>query len=125
VTGLGDQARAVFVADRPDPAVVTASDDPFPAAFLIVRSGNAGIRVIYGITAAGAASGRPAGIAQLTGMISVARDILAALVRHAGVSSYPPISLEPHYTGRPDPCRVITAATQARYAPGTVVIPLP
>jgi hypothetical protein len=124
VTDLGDQAAALFLAGRPDPDVVTSPQASFPGAYLIVRSGNAEIRLIGSVTATGPASVTPPGPAQLTGMISVARGILAALARHAVVSSHPPTSREPHYAGQPDPCLLITMASLARYAPGTVVDPM-
>lgn len=123
VAGLGDQAATVVVAGKSDADVVTRPEDPFPGAYLIVQSSNAEIHLVYGTTPTGMARVPPAGAAQLTGMIAVARGILAALARHAVVSSRPPVAPEPHYTRQPDPCRMITMATLARYAPGTAITP--
>jgi hypothetical protein len=123
VAGLGDQATTVVVTGNPDADVATVPEDPFPGAYLIVRSSNAEIHLVYGTTSTGTATVRPAGAAQLAGMIAVARGILAGLARHAAVSSHPRVSPEPHYTRQPDPCRMITMATLATYAPGTAVTP--
>ena len=123
VTSLGDQATALSIAGRPDPDVVASPDASSPGAYLVVRSSNAEIRLIGSITATGPAPMAAPGLAQLDGMISVARGILAALARHAAVSSHPPVSPEPHYTRQPDPCRMITMATLATYVPGSAVTP--
>jgi len=77
-------------------------------------------RLAAAVTATGAAL--PAEATQLTGIIAMARGVLAELARPAAVAAAP-VSAEPHYAGSRDPCRLITPATLARYAPGATVIP--
>ncbi len=126
VAGLGDQAAAFFIADGPAAAVATAPNAAFPGTSLLVRSSNAEIALNYDVTdpASGTSLASAAGPAQLTGMIAVARDILATLAAPAAAASVP-VSAEPHYAGLPDPCLMITAATLATYAPGARVGPQP
>jgi hypothetical protein len=56
-------------------------------------------------------------------MISMARGVLADLARpgSAPATASAPTSPEPYYAGRRDPCRLITATTLARYAPGATL----
>jgi hypothetical protein len=126
VAGLGDQAAAFFIADGPAAAVATAPNAAFPGASLLVRSSNAEIALNYDVTdpATGTPVASAAGPGQLTGMIAVARGILATLAAPADAASVP-VSAEPHYAGLPDPCLLITAATLAAYAPGARVSPQP
>lgn len=129
VTGVGDQATALFIADAPDVNFSTAPNAMTPGASLVIRSSNALIALNYTVTASGTGTvlAPRTDAAQLTGLISMARGILAALARPAGASPPPgsiaPVSPEPHYAGRRDSCRLITAATLATYAPGAVVAP--
>jgi hypothetical protein len=126
VAGLGDQAAAFFIADGPAATVVTAPNAAFPGTSLLVRASNAEIALNYDATdaATGTSLAPAAGSAPLTGMISVARGILAALAEPAAVASVP-VSAEPHYTGSPDPCLLISAATLATYAPHATAKPQP
>lgn len=122
VTGLGDVATALFITPGPNARDISDSADPFPGITLIVRSRNAGIVLNYNITA-GSSQPVSADAAQLTGIIAMARGVLAALARPAAVppGSLAPVSAEPHYAGSRDPCRLIAPATLARYAPGATV----
>jgi hypothetical protein len=126
VAGLGDQAAAFFIADSPAAAVATAPNAAFPGTSLLVRSSNAEIALNYAVTvpATGTAVMLGADSGQLTGMVSMARGILAALAQPAAVASVP-VSPEPHYVGSHDPCSLITTATVATYAPGATVKPQP
>lgn len=126
VNGLGDQAAAFYITDGPAATVATATNAGWPGANLLVRSSNAEIALNYDITspATGTALAPATGTAQLTGMISMAQDIMDALAQPSAVASVP-VSPEPHYTGSPDPCLLITAATLATYAPGAKVKPQP
>jgi hypothetical protein len=128
VTGLGDQARVWYITDGPDADFVTAPNAQDPGASLVVRSSNALIVLNYNVIVTATETYLPprADAAQLTALTSMARDILAALAR-PGASSGPsaPVAPEPHYAGRRDPCRLITAATLATYAPGATLSPVP
>ncbi len=101
VTGLGDQATGLLIAAGPDADFATAPNASDPGADLIVRSSNALIFLNFDVTAtATGVSLAAVGASQLTGMISVARGILAALARPAGVSAQiAPVTPEPHYAG--------------------------
>lgn len=129
VTGLGDQAEELFVAPRPDANFVDAPNAAEPGAILFVQSSNAIINVTLNTTdaATGAFLTSPPDAAQLTALRSMAADILDALARP---SSAPPpaagrISRENHYAGRRDACKLVSAATAAKYAPGAFLAPLP
>ncbi len=130
VAGLGDRATALLLTARSAAdfaAVVNANADP--GAYLVVWSSNAVLVLNYGIVAvAGGATQVPTpGGAQLPDLISMARAILSSLAQPATVSSAPgaPSSPRvPHYAGRRDPCRLITAATLATYAAGATVSPV-
>ena len=125
IAGLGDQAVEVFVAVAPDASPASAPNVTYPGNTLLVRSGNA--LVLIGQSTTGTASGAPLSsppsAAQLDGMISMARSALAVLARPASVppAASGPVSPEPRYPGRPDPCRLVSPATLARYAPGATV----
>lgn len=124
VTGLGDQAAAFIIAVGPAATIATAPNAGSPGLNLLVRSSNALIALDYDVTApaTGTSLASAAGTAQLTGMISMARDILTALAPPTAVASVP-VSPEPRYTGSRDPCPLITTATLATYAPGATVTP--
>ena len=132
VTGLGDQAEGFFITPGLGATVVTAPNASSPGANLIVRSSNAGIYLDYAITttATGAALPADGSAAELAWMVSVARDILAALARPEAVPSVivpapagiAPVSNEPRYTGLRDPCPLVTPATLAKYAHGASVL---
>ena len=124
VTGLGDQASAFIIAVGPAATIATAPNAGSPGLNLLVRSSNALIALDYDVTApaTGMSLASAAGTAQLTGMISMARGILAALAQPAAAASVP-VSPEPRYTGSRDPCLLITTATLATYAPGATVTP--
>jgi len=95
-----------------------------PGASLLVLSSNAVIGLTLDTTAAatGESTTSPPSSAELAGMISMARDALAVLARPASAPAPAAASLaaEPHYAGRPDPCRMVSTATLARYIPGSV-----
>jgi len=130
VAGLGDRATALLLTARSAADFAAVVDaNAVPGAYLIVRSSNAVLVLNYNIIAmAGGTTEVPTpGGAQLPDLISVARAILTSLARPAtdsaapGASSYPRL---PHYAGQRDPCRLITTATLATYAPGATVSPL-
>ncbi len=127
ITGLGDQATEVFVAAAPDANPASSPNASTPGTSLVVLSSNA--MVIIRINTTGTASGAPLtsppSTAQLAGMISMARGTLAVLASPASVrpAAAGPLTPEPRYGGRPDPCKLISVATLARYAPGTTLIP--
>ncbi len=102
VTGLGDQAEAIF-------QTLTLTSGPSYSVNLLVRSGNATIDVSYDSFA------KPAGTAQLTAVIVIARDVLASLARPARTSSTSP---GPLYASLLDPCPAIPPATVAEYLTG-------
>jgi hypothetical protein len=122
VTGLGDEATAVFVTPGPDAKdLTTGSGGPDPGVTLLVLSRNANLRVTYNATAAATGMTLPADAAKLTWIVSMVRGILANLARPALIPSAP-LSAPPHYADPLDPCLLITADTLARYAPGATVI---
>jgi hypothetical protein len=127
VTGLGDEATAVFVTPGPGAQDLSDSADAFPGVSLLALSRNAEILLSYNVTAAatGTTLAAPTDAAQLTGMISMARGILAALTRPAAVSpgTFARVSAEPYYAGSRDPCRLTSTATLATYLPGAAVVP--
>lgn len=120
--GLGDQATAFYVTAGPDATVATAPNAAFPGTSLLVRSSNAEIALTYDVTVRGTALAPATGTGQLTGMISMAQDILDGLAQPSAVASVP-VSPEPHYAAPSDACPLITAATLAAYAPGATVKP--
>jgi hypothetical protein len=124
VAGLGDQAAVFYITGAPDATVATAPNAAFPGTSLLVRSSNAEIALNYDATTAATGTALAAGSAQLTGMMSMAQDILDALAQPSAVASVP-VSPEPHYAGSPDPCSLIATATLATYAPGATVKPQP
>jgi hypothetical protein len=124
VADLGDQAAAFYITGAPDATVATAPNAAFPGTSLLVRSSNAEIALNYDVTAAATGTALATSSAQLTGMISMAQDILDALAQPSAVASVP-VSPEPHYAGSPDPCSLIATATLATYAPGATVKPQP
>jgi hypothetical protein len=122
VNGLGDQAAVFSIADAPAATVAAAPNAAFPGTSLLVRSSNAEIALNYDVTVPATGTGLATGTAPLTGMISMAQDILDSLAQPSAVASVP-ASPEPHYTGSPDPCSLITTATLATYAPGATAKP--
>ena len=120
--GLGDQATAFYITAGPDATVATAPNAAFPGTSLLVRSSNAEIALTYDVTVRGTALAPATG--PLTGMISMAQDILDGLAQPSAVASVP-VSPEPHYAAPRDACPLITAATLAAYAPGATVRPAP
>ena len=122
VAGLGDQATALSGTAGPGADEVTASGGAAAGEQLYVVSRNAEITLSFEVTTAATETILPPGATQLTDMISVARDILAQLARPTAVRAAP-VSPEPDYAGRRDPCRLMTGATVAKYAPGGTVAP--
>jgi hypothetical protein len=118
VTGLGDGATALFITPGPDPDFLNSANASDPGTNLIVWSSNAELTLQYNATAAGTVL--PPDTATLAWLVSAARGILADLARPAAVSAAP-VAPEPHYAGSRDPCRLITTATLAKYAPGAAV----
>ncbi|HET9974564.1 MAG TPA: hypothetical protein VFQ68_40475 [Streptosporangiaceae bacterium] len=129
VAGLGDKAEELYVAPRPDANFVDAPIAASPGTTLLVLSSNAFIGINLDSTAA--ASGdflaSPPGAAQLAGLAAMARDILAALARPSSVPAPAAAAVTPqaHYADRRDPCRLISTAAVARYAPAAILQPLP
>jgi hypothetical protein len=127
ITGLGDQATEVFIAVAPDANPARSPNASAPGTHLLVLLGNA--LVIIDMNTTGTASGAfltsPPSAAQLAGMISMARTSLAILASPGSLpaTAIGPLSPEPHYGGRPDPCKLVSAATLARFAPGTTLTP--
>lgn len=117
VAGLGDQATAVLVNAGLDASTSSAQT----GADLLVWSSNSVLVLGYNATAA--ESPQPPDAAELTWLISVAHDVMADLARPAVVVAAPVVP-EPHYAGSRDPCRMISATTLARYAPGATVGPV-
>lgn len=127
VTGLGDQAVQAFIVAGPTANFRTAPVAQSPGASLVVQSSNAviGIKLDTADTVTGLSLTSPPSPALVAGMITMARDVLAVLVRPASAVAPPSSSLaaEPRYAGRPDPCRMVRAATLATYVPGTTIAP--
>ncbi len=125
VSGLGDQAREAFVSTGPEANLDSSPSASFPGANLVVRSSNAVVILNLNTTATatGASLASPPSAAQLATMISMARGVLADLARpgSAPTAASAPVSPEPQYAGRRDPCRLMTAATLARYAPAATL----
>lgn len=129
VAGLGDQAEELFVAPRPGANFVDTPAAAEPGTTVLVQSSNALITVTMNTTdaATGAFLTSPPDAAQLTALKSLASDILDSLARP---SSTPPpttgqVTRESHYAGRRDACKLVGAATAARYAPGAFLVPIP
>jgi hypothetical protein len=122
MAGLGDQAAEVSVTVAPDADPASAPNLTDPGNSLLVRSGNAVVLIALNTTgtASGAPLTPPPDTAQLAGMVSMARGALGVLARPASVpvTAIGPVAPEPRYTGQRDPCRLISTATLARYAPG-------
>lgn len=127
VAGLGDQAAEVFVAARPGAYIMTAPAVAFPGANLLVQSGNALLTLNLETTssASGNPLDSPPGADRVDGMGGLARDMLAALNGPTLVSPSTPVAAVPHYPATRDPCRLVSAATLARYAPEARVSPQP
>lgn len=122
VPGLGDQATALVVTADPDAVEITPSGGVIPGLTLLVTSRNAGIELNYRSAVAATGAALPADAGKLTGIIAMARGILAELGGRAAASAAP-ATAEPHYAGPRDPCRPIKSATLVRYAPGATVSP--
>jgi hypothetical protein len=133
VTGLGDQAIAQVITTS-----MSQGAEPSPPGInLIVRSGNADIDLAYGHLPVGSARPALTTAAELAGAIAMSRDVLAALanpVAAASAAAAPsaaspaaasPSPQGPHYASPHDPCRLVRAATLARYAPGAASKQLP
>jgi hypothetical protein len=122
VAGLGDQAAVFYITDGPAATVATAPNAAFPGTSLLVRSSNAEVALNYDVTvpATGTALAPATGTAQLTGLMSMAQDVLDAMAQPSAVASVP-FSPEPHYATAPGPCSLITTATLATYVPGAAV----
>jgi hypothetical protein len=125
VSGLGDQAREAFVSAGPEANIVSSPSASFAGANLVVRSSNAVVilNLDTTATATGASLASPPSAAQLATMNAMARGVLAGLARpgSAPAAASAPVSPEPQYAGRRDPCRLMTAATLARYAPAATL----
>jgi hypothetical protein len=122
VPGLGDQATALVATADPDAVEITPSGGVIPGLTLLVASRNAGIELNYRSAVAATAAALPADAGKLTGIIAMARGILAELGGRAAGSAAP-VTAEPHYAGPRDPCRLVRSATLAKYAPGATVSP--
>jgi hypothetical protein len=134
VTGLGDQAAAVFTTFLG--SADTNSAGQIPGITVHVRSGNAAITVDYGFDPIGSPPPPSAITALLAGTIAMARDVLAALANPtaapvtaapatAAPSSASPSPQGPRYLSPHDPCTLVKASTLAKYAPGAIVNRLP
>lgn len=127
VPGLGDEATEVYVAPRADADFARSPNAAYPGITLLVRSSNALIGLVLDATAPGTGAflAAPPSAGQRAGLMSVARDILGDLARPASarLPAAAPVAPEAHYAGRPDPCRLISEATLARYAPDVVLSP--
>jgi len=129
VAGLGDKAEELYVAPRPDANFIDAPIAASPGTTLLVLSSNAFVGINLDSTAAATGDflARPPGAAQLAGLAAMARDILAALARPSSVPAPAAAAVTPqaHYADRRDPCRLVSTATVARYAPAAILQPLP
>jgi hypothetical protein len=129
VAGLADKAEELHVAPQPDANFVDAPIAAGPGTTLLVLSSNAFIGINLDSTAAATGDflARPPGAAQLAGLTAMARDILAALARPSSVPTPAAAAVTPqaHYADRRDPCRLVSTATVARYAPAAILQPLP
>jgi hypothetical protein len=123
--GIGDQATEGFISAGPEADFVSSPNASLPGANLLVRSSNAVVSLNLDTmaTASGLPMASPPDAAQVAAMISMARGVLAQLAQAGSPppSASAPMSPEPNYAGRRDPCRLITAATLARYAPGATL----
>jgi hypothetical protein len=79
VTGLGDQATALFTS----PSAARTGTWNVPQVNLLVRSGNADINVGYIVAAIGKAPAPPSNAALLAATMAMARNVLSALSRPA------------------------------------------
>jgi hypothetical protein len=117
----------VFVVPGPDADFSSAPNASNPGTTLLVRSSNAIIFLGLDTTAAGSGAflASPPSAMQRAGLMAMARDALDVLAHPAAVrrSAIAPLTSEAHYAGRPDPCKMISAATLTRYAPGVVLSP--
>lgn len=77
VTGLGDQATALFTS----PTAAKTGTWNVPQVNLLVRSGNADINVGYIVAAIGKAPPPPSNAALLAAIMAMARNVLSALSR--------------------------------------------
>ena len=129
VAGLGDRAAEVFVAPQPYADFASAPNATNPGTTLLVQSSNALILLGLDTTATrtGAFLATPPSAAQLTGLMSMARDVIGVLAHPASIprSAIAPVTPEARYPGRRDPCKLIGAATLARYAPSAILSPDP
>ena len=129
VAGVGDQAIQAFVAAGPQADFGSSPSASLPGTSLLVRSSNAVIVLDLDATATatGAPLATPPSGAQVAAMTSMARAVLDDLAQPASAAAgaSAPVSPEPHYAGRRDPCRLITSATVARYAAGATLGTLP
>ncbi len=125
VPGVGDQATEAFVAAAPEANFDSSPSAGLPGTSLVVRSSNAvaGLTLDTTATDTGAPLAKPPSDAQLAAMISMARSVLAGLAQPGSApgAASAPLSPEPHYAGRRDPCRLITGGTLARYAPSATL----
>jgi hypothetical protein len=125
VSDLADQATEAFISAGPQANVANSPSASFLGANLLVRSSNAIVTLNLDTTAiaTGASLASPPSAAQLAAMISMARDVLAELARPGSppATARAPVSPEPQYAGRRDPCRLMTTATLSRYAPGATL----
>jgi hypothetical protein len=122
--GLGDQAMAFYITAGPDATVATAPNAAFPGTNLLVRSSNAEIALNYDVTTAATGTALAPAAGPLTGMITMAQDILDSLAQPSAVAAVP-VSPEPHYAAPRDPCSLITPAMLATYVPGVTARTVP
>jgi hypothetical protein len=125
VTGVGDEATAVFTSYDQGAAP--------PDASLLVRSGNADIVVSYRISPVVSAPPPPAHAALLALVTVMARDVLAALANPPAARTAAPGTSASPASSAPSPgprygkprswCALVKASTLARYAPGAVTNP--
>jgi hypothetical protein len=130
VTGLGDQATATFMASG-------SGSSADHAIVMFIRSGNADIFLNYAIGADGPGATLPANAVLLADATAMARDVLASLANPAAAKTAPPGTPPsspaasptpppgPVYANPHHPCKLVSAATLARYLPGAAVIPAP